>query len=76
MSELEKTPPTQSEVDALLDPDILSGRQIAVLKKMDEKNVDTGDLEAALAGFLVAYEAAKATDPPPSNDGVVEGGQA
>ena len=65
MSELEKTPPTQSEVDALLDPDILSGRQIAVLKKMDEKNVDTGDLEAA-----------KATDPPPSNDGVVEGGPA
>lgn len=63
MSELNQTPPTQTEVDTLLDPDILSGKQITILKKIDEKNVDLEDLEDVFEGFLAAYEAAKAPDP-------------
>lgn len=60
MVELNQIPPTQTEVDGLLDPDILSDKQIAILKKIDEKNVDIEDLEGVLEGFLSAYEAAKA----------------
>ncbi len=50
-------PPSQSEMDAVLDPDVLSGAQIKVLKKLDEKNVDTEDLEQAILGALATYEA-------------------
>lgn len=63
MTELNQTPPTQAEVDAALDPDVLSGAHIRALKKLDEKNVDMEDLEDIFEGFLTAYEAAKAPDP-------------
>lgn len=51
------TPPTQAEMDAALDPDILSGAQIRAIKKLDEKNVDTDDLASAILGALATYEA-------------------
>lgn len=50
-------PPSQSEMDAALNPDVLSGAQIRALKKLDEKNVDTEDLEQAILGALATYEA-------------------
>lgn len=51
------TPPTKAEMDAALNPDVLSGAQIRALKKLDEKNVDTEDLEQAILGALATYEA-------------------
>lgn len=57
MSELDKTPPTPAEMDAVLDPEILAGAQIKALKKLDEKNVDTDDLATAILGALAKYEA-------------------
>ena len=50
------TPPTKAEMDAALNPDVLSGAQIKVLKTLDEKNVDTEDLEQAILGALATYE--------------------
>ena len=49
---------TQAEMDAALDPDVLSGAQIRALKKLDEKNLDTDDLAEILAAGLAAYQKA------------------
>ena len=52
------TPPTQAEMDAALDPEVLSNAQIRALKKLDEKNVDQEDLANALQTALAKYKAA------------------
>ena len=50
--------PTQAEMDATLNPDVLSGAQIRALKKLDEKNLDTEDFAEILAAGLAAYQKA------------------
>ncbi len=62
MTELNKSAPTQAEMDQLLDPDYLSGRQRDALKRLDEKNVDRSDLMELFAGALEAYKAARDAD--------------
>lgn len=59
MSELGKETPSQSDIDELLNPDALSGRQIEVLRKLDEKNLDKEDLEEILSAFMTTYQQAK-----------------
>lgn len=59
MSELDKLVPSQAEVDALLDPETLSGKQIAILRKLDEKNLDQDDLAILMQQMLDSYNAAK-----------------
>lgn len=56
MSELSKVAPTQAEMDKLLDPAYMSGKQLEILLKMDEKNVDRADLRLVLAAFIETYE--------------------
>ncbi len=58
MSELEKSMPSQAEMDDLLNPDFMSGRQLEILKKMDEKNVDRADLLELMRSFLDSYRSA------------------
>lgn len=58
-SELDKPAPSAEEVEALLNPDFMSGSQIKALKAMDEKNVDREDLAQLLAFFMSSYQSAK-----------------
>lgn len=58
-TELDTPAPSQAEIDALLNPDNMSGKQLEALRKMDEKNVDREDLGVLMAGMLDAYNAAK-----------------
>ncbi len=62
MSELNEAAPTQAEIDDLLNPDYLSGRQREALRRLDEKNIDRADLVALLQGALDAYNRAKTID--------------
>ena len=52
-------PLTQTEMDAVLNPNDLSGNQIKAMKALDDKNIDELEMEAALRQALVAYESAK-----------------
>lgn len=46
-----------TEKELPISADYFTGKQADILRKMDEKNVDTEDLEAALLGALATYEA-------------------
>lgn len=52
-------PPTQAEIAARLNAEDLSGKHIAILRRMDEKNVDRDDLAALIALFIRVYNDAK-----------------
>ena len=52
-------PPSQQQIDDLLNPDVLSGKQIEIMRKLDEKNLDREDMEEILRSFLASYNAAK-----------------
>lgn len=60
MTENTINPPSDADIDKLLDPDVMSGRQIEALRKIDEKNVDHSDLKNFLLAFIEGYESAKA----------------
>lgn len=59
MSELDTPAPSKAEIKELLNPDFMSGKQIEVMKKIDESNVDRSDLEDLLEGLLASYLSAK-----------------
>ena len=52
-------PLTQTEMDAVLNPNDLSGNEIKAMKALDDKNVDELEMEEALRQALIAYESAK-----------------
>lgn len=51
--------PSEEEMDVLLDPQNLSGAQIDVLKKMDDKNVDHADIKILVTTFIEAFNRAR-----------------
>lgn len=55
MNENPESPVTQAAMDDALDPDVFSGAELRALKKLDEKNLDSGDFAEMLVVALAAY---------------------
>ena len=62
MSELNNPIPSKDEVNDLLNPDFMSGRQIAAFKKLDESNLDIEDFAELLQAAMDAYLKARTDD--------------